>query len=188
MRHVSAQPAQCTIRVEADVMSRIKKAAIGGVLAGVFGLVLIPFVWEMEEDIGLDLLFRLRGERAVPNNVVIVTLDKDSATHLNLPPEPYKWPRSLHAQLVDNLNRQGVAVIAFDMIFKEPGPVKSDKQFAEAINRSGNVILCKQLDKDSIPLANAGGSDTQALEIESIVPLVPAIAEAAIASAPFPLR
>ena len=82
-------------------MSLLKKALIGGFLTGIFGLVLIPFTCELEENLGLDFLFKLRGERAPPSDVVVVTLDKDSATSLNLPPEPYKWPRSLHGQLVD---------------------------------------------------------------------------------------
>jgi len=119
--------------------------------------------------------------------VVVVTLDKDSATDLDLPPEPYKWPRSLHARLVNNLASQGAAVIAFDMIFKEPGPVDMDRQFADAINQAGNVVLCEQLDKDSIPLVDSRGDHSSHLEIESLVPLIPMLARSAMATAPFPL-
>jgi adenylate cyclase len=168
-------------------MSLLKKALIGGLLTGIFGLVLIPFTCELEENLGLDFLFKLRGERTPPSDVVVVTLDKDSATSLNLPPEPYKWPRSLHAQLVDNLSQQGAAVIAFDMIFKEPGPVDMDRRFAEAIRNAGNVVLCTQLDKDSVPLGGMDGSHASSLEFERLVPLIPSLAKAAIASAPFPL-
>lgn len=168
-------------------MSRLKKALISGLLTGMVGLILIPFMCYLEETVGLDLLFRLRGERDVPADVIVVTLDKDSATNLNLPPEPYKWPRSFHALLVNNLVSQGAAVIAFDMIFKEPGPVDVDKQFAQAIHKAGNVVLCEQLDKDSIPLVDSRGAHTSNLEIESLVPLIPMLARSAMASAPFPL-
>ena len=132
-------------------MSQMKKAVIGGLLTGIFGLILIPFMCDMEEDMGLNLLFKFRGQRAVPHDIVVVTLDRVSARSLDLPPEPYKWPRSLHARLVDNLARQGARVIAFDMIFKEPGPPDMDNQFAEVIGNAENVVLCEQLDKDTIP-------------------------------------
>lgn len=168
-------------------MSLLKKALLGGLLTGIFGLILIPFMCEPEENMGLDLLFKLRGERAPPRDVVVVTLDKESATNLDLPSEPYKWPRSLHAQLVDNLRRQGAAVIAFDMIFKEPGPVGMDSRFAEAVRDAGNVVLCAELDKNSVPLVEMDGACTSGLEIETLIPLITSLAQSAIASAPFPL-
>ena len=168
-------------------MSRFKKAVISGLLTGILGLILIPFMCYLEETVGLDLLFKLRGAREVPADVVVVTLDKDSATHLNLPPEPYKWPRSFHARLINNLVSQGAAVIAFDMIFKEPGPVDIDRQFAQAINKAGNVVLCEQLDKDSVPLVDSRGAHSSTLEIESLVPLIPMLSRSAMATAPFPL-
>jgi len=168
-------------------MSLFKKALIGGLLTGLFGLILIPLTYELEENLGLDILFKLRGERVPPGDVVVVTLDKDSATNLDLPPEPYKWPRSLHAQLLDNLNQKGAAVIAFDLIFKEPGPVDIDNRFAESIRKAGNVVLCTQLEKDSIPLDGTEGPHKSSLEFETLVPLIPSFAESAIASAPFPL-
>jgi adenylate cyclase len=140
-----------------------------------------------EEDIGLDFLFRLRGAREVPSDIVVVTLDKKSADKLNLPPEPYKWPRSLHARLIENLAGQGAAVIAFDMIFKEPGPAEIDNLFAEAMHSAGNVVLCEQLDTDTVPLVDENGSHTGGLKFESLVPLIPCLEKAAIAAAPFPL-
>jgi adenylate cyclase len=168
-------------------MSRPKKALVGGLLAGIFGLILIPFMCGVEENIGLDLLFKLRGERAAPSDVVIVTLDKESALSLDLPPEPYKWPRSLHARLVDSLTRKGAAVIAFDLIFKEPGPVEMDNLFAQAIRNAGNVILGEQLDRDTLPLTDNDGATMGDLKIETSVRIIPSLADSAIASAPFPL-
>ncbi|SPD75779.1 Adenylate/guanylate cyclase with Chase sensor [uncultured Desulfobacterium sp.] len=168
-------------------MSRAKKALVGGLLTGIFGLVLIPFMCGLEEDTGLDLLFKLRGKRPAPSDVVIVTLDKESALSLGLPPEPYKWPRSLHARLVDNLVEKGVAAIAFDMIFKEPGTVEMDNLFAQAIRGAGNVVLCEQIDGDILPLTDHNGVRTAELKIESIIETIPSIADAAIALAPFPL-
>lgn len=168
-------------------MPLYKKALIGGLLTGVFGLILVPFMWPLEEDLGLGSLFKIRGKRQVPSDVVVVTLDKESADHLHLPPEPYKWPRSLHARLTQNLAAKGAAVIAFDLIFKEHGAIEDDTRFAEAIRDAGNVVLCEQLDKDAVPMTDVNSEVQYDLKIESLVPLIPELARTAVATAPFPL-
>ncbi len=48
--------------------------------------------------------------------VRIVDIDEDSLQKLG----QWPWPRTLLAELVDTLNRQGAAAIAFDMVFPEP--------------------------------------------------------------------
>ncbi len=92
-------------------------------MVGAFGMVvsLTPFGMEVEENMGLHLLFKMRGKRRAPPDVIIITLDKASADHLNLPAAPRKWPRSLHARLIKILTHKKPAVIAFDMIFSEAG-------------------------------------------------------------------
>ena len=89
-------------------MSRWSKAIIIGLLTSLLGLGLLPFGHQLEENVGVDLLFRLRGAREAPSDVLIVSIDKVSAAHLNLPPEPAKWPRTLHAHLTEYLAEQGV--------------------------------------------------------------------------------
>ncbi|NVM26003.1 MAG: hypothetical protein HWN70_08835, partial [Desulfobacterales bacterium] len=68
-------------------MSRLSKAITVGLVTGIVGLVgsLVPVGLHVEENIGLDLLFKLRGAREVPSDVIIVTMDKVSADNLNLP-------------------------------------------------------------------------------------------------------
>ena len=78
-------------------MSHLLKAVFMGLLTGVLGLSLVPFALDLEENLGLGFLFKLRGPRKVPPEVIIITIDKASADNLNLPAEPAKWPRSLHA-------------------------------------------------------------------------------------------
>jgi hypothetical protein len=58
-------------------MSRLSKAIILGFLIGVVGLAigLASFGLHLEENIGLDLLFTLRGARQPPPDVVIVSID-----------------------------------------------------------------------------------------------------------------
>ena len=71
-------------------MSRLSKTFILGVIVGILGLIisLMPFVRDLEEMIGLGLLFKERRIREVPNNGIILAIDKFSADKLNLPDDP----------------------------------------------------------------------------------------------------
>ena len=90
-------------------MTKLIKAGIFGLLVGVVGLVLsvVPLSRSFEDDVGLGLLFKLRGVRSPPSDVVVVSIDHDSAEHFNLPINPDKWPRSLHARLTERLVHAG---------------------------------------------------------------------------------
>jgi adenylate cyclase len=170
-------------------MSRLFKAVILGSLTGAVGVVgsLVPLGLDLEENVGLDLLFDLRGIRQPPPDVMIVTLDQKSAENLNLPKEPRKWPRSLHARLVENLNKRGASVIAFDLNFEEAKSNEEDNLFAEALHRARNVVLCEYLKREKAPLSSKGGSRAGSLNIERVVPPIPPLAKSAVALAPFPL-
>lgn len=170
-------------------MSRLAKALVLGLVTGLAGLVLsaTPLGQELEENFGLDGLFMLRGERAPPPEVVIVSLDKQSADRLGLPNEPAKWPRALHARLLDNLVRQGAAVIAFDVIFDEPRPPAQDVPFAQAVQRAGNVVLFEYLKKENLPLTDRAGLAQGEVTVERLISPLPALVQAAAATAPFPL-
>ena len=101
---------------------RLFKAIILGLVIGLVGLLLSPFRFalNLEENTGLGLLFKLRGVQPPSGEVVVVSIEKESSDHLNLPNNPDKWPRSLHARLVDNLVNEGAAAITFDFHFIEP--------------------------------------------------------------------
>ncbi|MBW2680906.1 MAG: adenylate/guanylate cyclase domain-containing protein [Deltaproteobacteria bacterium] len=170
-------------------MSRLSKAMIISLLFGILGVIasVAPMGLYLEENLGLKSLFRLRGVREPPSDVIIVSLDKVSSDNLNLPAEPEKWPRSFHASLTENLTRQGVAVIVFDMTFNKPDTLKNDNLFAQAIRNAGNVVLCECLKKVSAPLIDKNGKHTGELIIERAVPPIPVLAQSALALAPFPL-
>ena len=123
-------------------MPRWYKAIITGLLIGALGVLggVVPFGFNLEENIGLDLMFRLRGFRHPPSNVVIVSLDKATVDALQLPANPYKWPRSLHANLIKNLVKKGASVIVFDMMFNEPSALDQDNLFAQAVREAGIEI------------------------------------------------
>ena len=169
-------------------MPRLFQAATLGLLAGILGLLLSlsPFWLDLEEQVGLRVLFFLRGSRPAPPDVAIVAIDKFSADALDLPADPVKWPRSRHAQLTDNLVRAGARVIAFDIFFEQARGEDEDARFAASLAAARNVVLSKYLALSTVPLDSPGGRGGQ-LSLERLVSPVPVLNEAAVASAAFPL-
>lgn len=163
---------------------RLRAAVIAGVSIGLGGaaLGLSPWGQALEQDLGLATLFTLRGPTPPPPEVVIVAIDRDSAARLNLPNEPRRWQRTLHADLVDRLAAAGAAVIVFDMFFAETRDPAADTRFGAALRRAGNVALFAYLKKEVMPVP--GGSEAV---VERIVPPVAPLAHSARAVAPFPL-
>lgn len=170
-------------------MSRPCKAAIAALVTGLLGLamILFPIGIKLEEDIGLYLLFKIRGSQQVSSEVMIITLDKVSAQSLQLPSDPKKWPRNLHALLIDRLVEENVSVIAFDMIFSEPRIAEHDDLFAKSMRNAGNVVLCEYIKKEKVDLTGLSGNHGEEVHIESIVQPIASLAKSAFALAPFPL-
>jgi len=167
-------------------MNKPVKAILLGLFTGILGILasLVPFVLDLEEKAGLDWLFTLRGPRTPPSDVVVVAVDKPSADTLGLSVEPDKWPRRLHAQLIDRLVEAGASVIALDIFFAEPRDAGDDAALATAIGKAGNVILFAYTKKEmSTPAGNSAGE----LIVQRLIEPVPSIARSALALAPFPL-
>lgn len=158
-----------------------------GLLIGVAGLAASPFMHSVEENAGLGLLFKLRGARQAPSDAVVISIDKESSEHLNLPDSPEKWPRSLHARLMDKLVKAGARVVAFDLHFIEPRVVQDDRLFAGAIRRAGNVVLCEPLKLKEVPLSEGNESDAMGHTIVKVVQPIALFAHSAAATAPFTL-
>jgi len=170
-------------------MRRLLIVAAAGLVVGILGVILsiTSFGKELEENAGLHLLFKIRGARRAPPDVIVITLDKSSADHLSLPTAPRKWPRALHAGLISKLADKNPAVIAFDLIFSDPGLTGHDNALAEAIRKAGNVVLVEWLKTDEIPVFDQRGGQTGSLKIEKIIPPIALFANSALASAPFAL-
>lgn len=69
-------------------------------------------------------------------NVVIVAIDDESLAQYG---KWSDWPRSLHAQAIENLSQAGAMVIGFDILFADQSA--HDPELAEAIADAGNVVL-----------------------------------------------
>ncbi|MDZ4341498.1 MAG: adenylate/guanylate cyclase domain-containing protein [Candidatus Binatia bacterium] len=171
------------------MLSRVIKAVSLGLIVGLAGLALsyFPYFHELEEDVGLGLLFKFRGIRQPPADAVVVSIDKESAEQLNIPENPDKWPRSLHARLVEALARAGAKVITFDVHFIESRSASDDNLFAAANKRAENVVLGEALSAREVPTASDGAAIAPEHRIVKIVKPLPLLAESAVATAPFVL-
>lgn len=151
-----------------------------GALIGALGAVLFltPQGAILEESLGLQALFHLRGPIPAPPEAVVVAIDQPSADALGLPAKPSDWPRSVHARLIDALSKANASVIAFDLAFNAPGrDPQDDRQLAESMRAAGNVVLVQTL-KPAELHTEAG---------HELVQPIAQIAGAARAQAPFVL-
>ena len=185
------------------------KAVASGVAVGALctSLLWIPSVRNLEQDVGLPWLFKLRGPIKPPDDVVMVVMSQRAAsnislprdperfhrcldlvvgpappTHVTLPTMPSRWPRCLHARLVNRLADAGAAAIAFDVLFRERPPLPS---------ASGDLHAWQ--DEDLASALDGVDRVVVARKLESIEgreelnALSPPIANAALGAAPFPL-
>lgn len=171
------------------MMSRLTKGVLLGLAAGIAGVVasITPFGLNLGESLGLEMLFRLRGTRTPPPDVVVVSIDKESADELDLPYDLRKWPRSLHALLTETLEKEGAAVIAYDVFFEDATREGDDLAFARAMRKANNVLLCGHLRYEKVSLTGAVGMPGEEVEIARRVYPLPLLSSAAAASPPYPL-
>ena len=168
------------------MQGRLLQGLLFGVAAAVLGMLAgtVPAILRFEENAGLGALFQLRGPRAAPAEVVVVCLDKLSSDVLGLPNEPAKWPRTLHADLIDRLAADGAMVIAFDVLFDDPDEAGGDARLGAALKSARNVVLTAFLKKSAVGSTRDG---KVAITAEQVVPPIPPVAAGALAVAPFPL-
>ncbi len=87
-----------------------------------------------------DYYFLLRGSVGSSDDVVIVAIDETSFDEIDL---QWPWPRSIHADLVNSLNKAGVKTIGFDLLFAEPSA--DDASFAAALSSAPHVVLVNDI-------------------------------------------
>lgn len=120
------------------------RRAQGERLSALLILVLIALAATASGVLGrVDNLLYDLGQRIVsrpaPTDLIIVAIDERSLSKLGRWP----WSRRLHASLIDKLHQDGARVIGLDLVFAEPDTADqpADAQLAEAIQRSGRVVL-----------------------------------------------
>jgi len=111
-----------------------------GVGSALLAFIIAQFGWlDGIELKTLDFRFRFRGSVAPQAPIVLVSIDQDSFDELQL---PWPWPRTLHADLVRRLAKNGAKIIGLDILFTEPkaDPLE-DHELGAAIKKAGNVVL-----------------------------------------------
>lgn len=162
---------------------RILNAAKIVLLTIVIGLMFnILGGYKLEERLGLDCLFRLRGPRKPPPNIQIVTMDKYMSHDSEPSSAPDRWPRSIYAELVEVLNAKGTRVVCFDINFEQASDNEDDRRFAKAVREAGNVILHEKV--ETIRLRDQKGALTDFFE-QKRYPTNPLFLDGAVAGAPF---
>lgn len=136
---------------------------------------------ELEYSTGLDALYNFRGTRQASPAVVIITLDSLSARALGQSERPERWPRGLHARLVDGLTERGARAIGFDVLFERAREPDQDQALASAIRKAGNVVLIEGITRE--PVTGPGGETLAS--VDRLTQPLPLLHDAAWASGPF---
>lgn len=135
----------------------------------------------LEEEIGLDWLFRFRGPLPPPPDVIIVSIDKESARKLNFSASPENWPRSSYAHLITKINQQSPAVIAFNLHFADIKDPIADHLLSKAMVAKKNVILSNYLKQNY----DDNDSPIGPVRFEAFIDPISILKNAALCSAPF---
>ncbi len=153
--------------------------------------------WDAEEDIGLWLLFTLRGEVAPPPEAVVINVD-DISEARGLPAEinvrgytcdlrptnrvrsfTGPIPRCLLAYLLGRIASAGPAAIAIDISFEKMGNEEEDRLLASQMREFGGVVGLRRIKSRLFT------SDEHLMQ--ELHPIIPEIEDAVFASGPFPI-
>jgi len=86
----------------------------------------------------VDLRFQIRGEQTPRQDVVLVAVDNRTLSVLNRQP-PY--PRSVHARMIDFLDRAGARLIGYDIQFVGTTTPDQDGALITAVKRASPMVL-----------------------------------------------
>jgi len=84
----------------------------------------------------LDWRFGLPSRHA-SGDVALVAIDSPSLDTVGVWP----WPRTVHAQLIRNLESAGASDIALDIDFSAPSTAEADRAFVEALRAAGGSVI-----------------------------------------------
>lgn len=89
-----------------------------------------------------DTLYLLRGEKAQPDEIVIVAIDEPSFAVLGM---PWPWPRKTHANLIETLFKEEASAVVVDVIFGEPSNQEDDLALKKAVTDHPHTILASNI-------------------------------------------
>lgn len=113
------------------------------------------------------------GEPKHPSSdVVILQFDDPSLNVLNDEYGVWPWPRDVHAHMMDFLNKAGVRMMLYDIMFVAPrkGSEEGDRQLEAAFKKYNNVFLSMNFDSE-LAESQKLGKDLTPRDIELLEPL-----------------
>ena len=123
----------------------LRRSVLWGLTLGC-GLALVHLLGFLEalELRTVNHRFEIRGVEEPQFPIVLITVDEDSFDNLDL---RWPWPRSVHARLLDAVEKGNPRAVAFDILFPEPttGQPEEDQLLAAAIGRYRNVFLAMDI-------------------------------------------
>ncbi len=131
-----------------ESLTRLRKrlsltgVAIALVTFAVFGALSTLDAWRRIEYKGFDFLTVLTAKGLSTLPITIVGIDEASFVQVG---KQWPWPRRMHAQLIDQLNKAGALVIALDVQLGESSNPEDDQLLADAIQRAGNVVIASHM-------------------------------------------
>jgi adenylate cyclase len=121
----------------------VVRAVMGSGLTALFiGLYLLG-LFEYLELRSYDLRYALLPNPPLATPILLLRIDEDSETHLNV--RSADISRAMYADAVKHLTEAGATLIAFDVIFSRPRDPEEDAHFAKTIAQAGNVILARYI-------------------------------------------
>jgi CHASE2 domain-containing sensor protein len=139
-----------------DLTSRPSRRAVGAAVIAAVVAVGAAFALNQTQALeslelkSIDARFELRGSTKPPPAVVIVGIDPQTFSQLQL---QWPFPRHLHGKVIELLKHDGAAAIVYDVQFTEPttpadrsdgakrAALAQDNSLIEAVQKAGNVVL-----------------------------------------------
>jgi len=112
----------------------------------------LPFLQTIELKT-LDFRFRaFPSPKMARTDIAVIVIDEESVQKLQSILGRWPWPRDAYALILDYLRAGGARTVAFDILFAEPHLEKpeTDRAFAEAIAKAGNVYLAAAFHRQSV--------------------------------------
>jgi adenylate cyclase len=101
---------------------------IPSVLLGLLALLLqvSGTLEKIDNRLGDFLIQQESLSRTPPDDIVLISIDQKSLESMEADAGSWPWPRAIHAELIDNLERYQPKAIAFDILFNETDTFRAD--------------------------------------------------------------
>ena len=153
----------------------------------VFVIVLIShsFFYTLNKNIQ-DTYYQIKEilfEKQANPNIIVVEIDEK--TLQNIGSFPFK--RDTYIPFIDNLNKAGAGIIAFDIIFSDTWDKDQDTLFAEKVLESKNIVLGHAIDERGKLLPLYWALNSEELTTGYFAPLIDRSTDTVYSFAPYRL-